>query len=107
MNRSPRMVAKIVTMAVKNVIVETWQPRPPVLSSKRSEPKAQMPLYRTGVKSGKALERRSLGKGRHVEDCSDVSIVIVPDAVVSLCSYLKAQQAGNVDANDKTRHKQD
>lgn len=32
-------------------------------------------MYRTGVRSGKALERRSLGNGRHVEDYSDMSLL--------------------------------
>lgn len=38
------MVQKIVTMEVRKVMVETWQPSPLVRSSNRSGPVAQMNL---------------------------------------------------------------
>jgi hypothetical protein len=62
------MVQKIVTRDVRKVIVDTWQPRPEVRSSKRSGPRAQMNLWRMGERSGNALERGSRGRGRHVLD---------------------------------------
>jgi hypothetical protein len=61
-------VQKIVTRQAKKVIVETWQPKPLVRSSKRSGPVAQMNLYRIGESSGKERESGSVGRGRHVCD---------------------------------------
>jgi hypothetical protein len=58
------------------VIVETWQPRPAVRSSKRSDPRAQMDLYRIGASKGMAREKGSVGSGRHVEDCLVVSVYV-------------------------------
>lgn len=65
------MVAKMVTIDVRNVIVDTWQPSPEVRSSKRSDPRAQISLCRMGVSRGNARDKESLGSGRHVEDCND------------------------------------
>jgi hypothetical protein len=67
--RTPRIVLNIVTMEVKRVIVDTWHPSPVVRSSNRSGPSAQMNLYLSGASSGKARDKESLGKGRHVDDC--------------------------------------
>lgn len=69
----PIKVLKIVTTDAKKVMVETWQPKPAVRSSKRSEPRAQMPLYRIGESSGNARDKRSSGRGRHVYDYKQYS----------------------------------
>lgn len=55
-------------MLVRNVIVETWHPRPAVRSSKRSEPRAQMLGWYIGERRGKARAPRVSGSGRHVPD---------------------------------------
>ena len=58
----------MVTIAVRKVMVETWQPRPEVRSSKRSGPRAHIYLKRMGASRGKALDSGSMGRGKHVED---------------------------------------
>jgi hypothetical protein len=58
----------MVIIDVKKVIVDTWQPKPEVRSSKRSGPSAQIELNLIGESKGNALDRRSVGSGKHVED---------------------------------------
>jgi hypothetical protein len=70
--KTPNIVLKIVTIDVKKVIVETWQPNPAVRSSKRSEPRAQMDPYLIGDSNGNARDSESVGNGRHVDDYTDV-----------------------------------
>ena len=64
----PKIVQKMVTIEVRKVMVDTWHPRPLVRSSKRSGPMAQMNLYLIGDKRGKARDKGSIGRGRHVLD---------------------------------------
>lgn len=62
------------TIDVKNVIVDTWQPNPEVRSSNRSDLRAQMDLCRSGESKGNALDNGSVGRGRHVPDYHDSSV---------------------------------
>jgi hypothetical protein len=77
----------MVTMDVRKVMVETWQPRPEVRSSKRSDPRAQIDEKRMGVNRGNVLDKGSMGSGKHVEDCRWSSVFAHIDCIAQFNDF--------------------